>query len=66
MCDRPYLCDEKNCAALELEWACYNEMECESMEYFYAAEKELQQQRERIRMLENILTESAIPIPEEN
>lgn len=36
------------------------------MEYFYAAEKELQQQRERIRMLENILTESAIPIPEEN
>ena len=43
MCDRPYLCDEKNCAALELERACYNEMECESMEYFYAAEKELQQ-----------------------
>ena len=38
----------------------------ESMEYFYAAEKELQQQRERIRMLENILTENAIPIPEEN
>ena len=66
MCDRPYRGDEKNCAALELERACYNEMECESMEYFYAAEKELQQQRERIRMLENILTESAIPIPEEN
>jgi len=66
MCDRPYLCDEENCAALEPERVCYNEMECESMEYFYAAEKELQQQRERIRMLENILTESAIPIPEEN
>ena len=66
MCDRPYLCDEEKCMVLELERACYNEMECESMEYFYAAEKELQQQRERIRMLENILTESAIPIPEEN
>ena len=66
MCDRPYLCDEENCAALELERTYCNEMECESMEYFYAAEKELQQQRERIRMLENILTESAIPIPEEN
>ena len=66
MCDRPYLCDEENCAALELERACCNEMECESMEYFYAAEKELQQQRERIRMLENILTENALPIPEEN
>ena len=49
MCDRPYLCDEENCAALELERTCCNEMECESMEYFYAAEKELQQQRERIR-----------------
>ena len=34
---------------LELEQACYNEMERESMEYFYAAEKELQRQRERIR-----------------
>lgn len=34
---------------LELERACYNEMERESMEYFYAAEKELQRQRERIR-----------------
>ena len=41
MCDRPYLCDEENCAALELERACYNEMERESMECFYAAEKEL-------------------------
>ena len=30
---------------LELERACYNEMERESMEYFYAAEKELQRQR---------------------
>lgn len=34
---------------LELERACYYEMERESMEYFYAAEKELQRQRERIR-----------------
>ena len=41
---------------LELERACYYEMERESMEYFYAAEKELQRQRERIRQLENILT----------
>ena len=37
---------------LELERACYNEMERESMEYFYAAEKELQRQRERIRQLD--------------
>ena len=66
MCDRPYLCDEEKCMVLELERACYNEMECESMEYFYAAEKELQQQRERIRQLENILTENGIPIPEES
>ena len=64
--DCSYLYDEENCAALEPERVCYNEMECEPMEYFYAAEKELQQQRERIRMLENILTENAIPIPEEN
>ena len=52
--------------ALELERACYNEMERESMECFYAAEKELQRQRERIQMLENILTENGIPVPEEN
>lgn len=52
--------------ALELERACYNEMERESMEYFYAAEKELQRQRERIRQLENILTENGIPVPEES
>ena len=37
---------------LELERACYYEMERESMEYFYAAEKELQRQRERIRQLD--------------
>ena len=49
MCERPYLCDEEKCMVLELERACYNEMERESMEYFYAAEKELQRQRERIR-----------------
>lgn len=42
MCDRPYLCDEEKCMVLELERACYYEMERESMEYFYAAEKELQ------------------------
>lgn len=52
--------------ALELERACYYEMERESMEYFYAAEKELQRQRERIRQLENILTENGIPVPEES
>ena len=66
MCDRPYLCDEENCAALELERACYNELERESMEYFFAAEKELQRQRERIRQLENVLTENGIPVPEES
>ena len=64
MRDRPYLCDEENCAALELERACYNEMERESVEYFYAAEKELQRQRERIRMLANLLTENGIPVRE--
>ena len=47
--DCSYLYDEENCAALELERACYNEMEREAMEYFYAAEKELKRQRERIR-----------------
>ena len=51
MCERPYLCDEDNCAALELERTCYKKLERESMEYFYAAEKELQRQRERIRQL---------------
>ena len=66
MCDRPYLCDEEKCMVLELERACYNELERESMEYFYAAEKELQRQRERIRQLENILTENGIPVPEES
>ena len=29
-------------------------------------EKELQRQRERIRQLENILTENGIPVPEES
>ena len=66
MCDRPYLCDEENCVALELERACYDKMERESMEYFYMAEEEIQRQRERIRMLENILTENGIPVPEES
>ena len=66
MCDRPYLCDETVERCVELERACYYEMERESMEYFYAAEKELQRQRERIRQLENILTENGIPVPEES
>ena len=52
--------------ALELERACYNEMERESMEYFYMAEEEIQRQRKRIRQLENILTANGIPISEEN
>ncbi len=64
--DCSYLYDEENCAALELERACYNEMERESMEYFYAAEEEIQRQRERIRVLENILKASGISIPEED
>ena len=51
---------------LELERACYYEMERESMEYFYAAEEEIHRQRKRIRMLENILTENGIPVPEES
>lgn len=51
---------------LELERACYNEMERESMEYFYADKEEIQRQRERIRQLENILTENGIPVPEES
>ena len=42
MRDCTCLCDEGNCVALELERACYDKMEHESMEYFYAAEKELQ------------------------
>ena len=29
MCDRPYLCDEEKCMVLELERACYYEMERE-------------------------------------
>lgn len=66
MRDCSYLCDEENCAALELERACYNELERESMEYFFAAEKELQRQRERIRQLENVLTGNGIPVPEES
>ena len=66
MHDRSYLCGEESCTALELERACCNEMERESVEYFFAAEKELQRQRERIQMLENILTENVIPVPEEN
>ena len=46
--------------------ACLGRNIHESMEYFYAAEKELQRQRERIRQLENILTENGIPVPEES
>ena len=64
--DCSHLCDEENCVALELERACYDKMERESMEYFYAAEEEIQRQRERIRQLENVLTENGIPVPEES
>lgn len=63
MCDRPYLCDEEKCMVLELERACYNEMERESMEYFYAAEKELQRQRERIRQLEKVRLKNSVELP---
>ena len=45
---------------LELERACYYEMERESMEYFYAAEKELHRHREWINQLEHILTANVI------
>ena len=58
--DCSYLYDEENCVA------CYDKMERESMEYFYAAEEEIQRQRERIRQLENVLTENGIPVPEES
>ena len=64
--DCSYLYDEENCVALELERACYDKMERESMEYFYMAEEEIQRQRERIRVLENILKASGISIPEED
>ena len=63
MRDCTYLCDEENCVALELERACYDKMERESMEYFYAAEEEI---RRQIRQLENVLTENGIPVPEES
>ena len=58
--------DEESCTALELERACYDKMARESMEYFYMAEEEIQRQRERIRVLENILKASGISIPEED
>ena len=64
--DCSYLYDERNCVSLELVRACYDKMERESMEYFYAAEEEIQRQRERIRQLENVLTENGIPVPEES
>ena len=64
--DCSYIYDEENCVDLELERACYDKMERESMEYFYAAEEEIQRQRERIRQLENVLTENGIPVPEES
>ena len=52
--------------SFRMERACYDKMERESMEYFYMAEEEIQRQRERIRVLENILKASGISIPEED
>ena len=66
MCERPYLCDEENCVALELERACYNEMARESMAYFYESQREIQRQLRRIRQLESALAENGISIPEED
>ena len=66
MCDYPHLCDEENCVALELERACYNEMERESMEYFRESQKKIRRLRKRIRTLEKVLTANGISITEED
>ena len=65
MCDCPRLCDE-TCCELELERICYDEMERESMAYFYESQREIQRLNKRIRQLENLLTANGISIPEED
>ena len=65
MCDCLRLCDE-TCCELELERICYDEMERESMAYFYESQREIQRLNKRIRQLENLLTANGIPIPEED
>ena len=51
MCDCLRLCDE-TCCELELERICYDEMERESMAYFYESQREIQRYLKRIRQLE--------------
>lgn len=65
MCDCPYLCDEA-CCELALERICYDEMERESMEYFYESQKAIQRHLRRIRQLEEVLAANGILIPEED
>ena len=48
MCDCPRLCDE-TCCELELERICYEEMERESMAYFYESQREIQRYLKRIQ-----------------
>ena len=50
MCDCPRLCDE-TCCELELERICYEEMERESMAYFYESQREIQRYLKRIQQL---------------
>ena len=64
MCDCLRLCDE-TCCELELERICYDEMERESMAYFYESQREIQRYLKRIRQLENALTANGISIPED-
>lgn len=65
MCDCLRLCDE-TCCELELERICYDEMERESMAYFYESQREIQRYLKRIRQLENALTANGISIPEDD
>ena len=46
MCDCLRLCDE-TCCELELERICYDEMERESMAYFYESQREIQRYLKR-------------------
>lgn len=51
---------------LELELIILREAERASLEIFYAMREELHFHLKRTQMLENILTENGIPIPEYN
>ena len=65
MCDCLRLCDE-TCCELELVRICYDEMERESMAYFYESQGEIQRYLKRIQQLENALTANGISIPEDD